>query len=318
MARSRTEFVDDGPGPGLLEPSGTIRDASTPTFARVAEAARVAAACFPLDVAAFGVLPAGVSAASVASHATASALARAATAATDAVGELCAPPYGVTFETLDSAIADLRTKMRAENLGRPPRARCRKTIRSERASCARKRPSWCCDRSWTRFATPRRVSAEATYAIAPERGVMHLLLGDVFAALRARVRRGAARDGGAAARRVRARTRARGGNARGRCVSVVHGGKRACVLGRSARGARGCATGGKTDVSTRRSRRTPLCFCEASTLGSVTSTRAYLAPRVSRGLRGSVAVARRERTRRARDSRRFRLQRRRGGGGGRR
>ena len=94
------------PGPGLLEPSGTIRDASTPTFARVAEAARVAAACFPLDVAAFGALPAGVSAASVASHATASALARAATAATDAVGELCAPPYGVTFETLDSAIAD--------------------------------------------------------------------------------------------------------------------------------------------------------------------------------------------------------------------
>ena len=164
MARSRTEFVDDGPGPGLLEPSGTIRDASTPTFARVAEAARVAAACFPLDVAAFGVLPAGVSAASVASHATASALARAATAATDAVGELCAPPYGVTFETLDSAIADLRTKMRAENLGSSAGARSLPENDSIRTRVLRwKRPSWCCDRfSWTRFATPRRVSAEAT------------------------------------------------------------------------------------------------------------------------------------------------------------
>jgi hypothetical protein len=187
MARSRTEFVDDGPGPGLLEPSGTIRDASTPTFARVAEAARVAAACFPLDVAAFGVLPAGVSAASVASHATASALARAATAATDAVGELCAPPYGVTFETLDSAIADLRTKMRAENLGSSAGALAAGKRFDQNARLALEetlvvlRPLLV---DTLRDAAARERGGDIT-AIAPERGVMHSSsLGDVFAALR--------------------------------------------------------------------------------------------------------------------------------------
>ena len=187
MARSRTEFVDDGPGPGLLESSGTIRDASTPTFARVAEAARVAAACFPLDVAAFGVLPAGVSAASVASHATASALARAATAATDAVGELCAPPYGVTFETLDSAIADLRTKMRAENLGSSAGALAAGKRFDQNARLALEetlvvlRPLLV---DTLRDAAARERGGDIT-AIAPERGVMHSSsLGDVFAALR--------------------------------------------------------------------------------------------------------------------------------------
>ena len=185
--RSRAEFVDDGPGSELLEPGGTIRDASTPTFARVAKAARVAAACFPLDIAAFGVLPAGVSAASVASHATASALARAATAATDAVGELCAPPYGVTFETLDSAIADLRAKMRAENLGSSAGALAAGKRFDQNARLALEetlvvlRPLLA---NTLRDAAARERGGAIT-AIAPERGVMHSSsLGDVFAATR--------------------------------------------------------------------------------------------------------------------------------------
>ena len=185
MARSRTDVVDDGPG--LLETSGTIRDASTPTFARVAKAARVAAACFPLDIAAFGVFPAGVSAASVASHATASALARAATAATDAVGELCAPPYGVTFETLDSAIADLRAKMRAENLGSSAGALAAGKRFDQNARLALEetlvvlRPLLA---NTLRDAAARERGGAIT-AIAPERGVMHSSsLGDVFAATR--------------------------------------------------------------------------------------------------------------------------------------
>jgi len=185
MARSRTDVVDDGPG--LLETSGTIRDASTPTFARVAEAARVAAACFPLDIAAFGVLPAGVSAASVASHATASALARAATAATDAAGQLCAPPYGVTFETLDSAIADLRAKMRAENLGSSAGALAAGKRFDQNTRLALEetivvlRPLLV---DTLRDAVARE-RGDAITAIAPERGVMHSSsLGDVFTALR--------------------------------------------------------------------------------------------------------------------------------------
>lgn len=185
MARSRTDVVDDGPG--LLETSGTIRDASTPTFARVAEAARVAAACFPLDITAFGVLPSGVSAASVASHATASALARAATAATDAAGQLFAPPYGVTFETLDSAIADLRAKMRAENLGSSAGALAagkrfdRNTRLALEETIVVLRPLLV---DTLRDAVARE-RGDAITAIAPERGVMHSSsLGDVFAALR--------------------------------------------------------------------------------------------------------------------------------------
>ena len=187
ISRGRTGFVEDGPGSGLHGPSGTIRDASTPTFARVAKAASVAAACFPLDIAVFGVLPAGVSVASVASHATASAIARAATVATDAVGELCTPPYGVTFETLDSAIADLRTKMRAENLGSSASALAAGKQFDQNSRLALEetlvvlRPLLA---DTLRNAVTRERGSTIT-AIAPERGVMHSSsLGDVFAAIR--------------------------------------------------------------------------------------------------------------------------------------
>ena len=187
ISRGRTGFVEDGPGSGLHGPSGTIRDASTPTFARVAKAASVAAACFPLDIAVFGVLPAGVSVASVASHATASALARAATVATDAVGELCTPPYGVTFETLDSAIADLRAKMRAENLGSSASALAAGKRFDQNSRLALEetlvvlRPLLA---DTLRHAVTRERGSTIT-AIAPERGVMHSSsLGDVFAAIR--------------------------------------------------------------------------------------------------------------------------------------
>jgi hypothetical protein len=114
VARCQTEVADDVPD-ALY--ANVLRDAATPTFTRVTEAAKIAVECFPLDLAAFGALPPGVSAASVASHATASTLARAATAATRAVGGMCATPYGTAFQALDGALMDLRGKMRAENLG---------------------------------------------------------------------------------------------------------------------------------------------------------------------------------------------------------
>jgi hypothetical protein len=278
MARSRTDVVDDGPG--LLETSGTIRDASTPTFARVAEAARVAAACFPLDIAAFGVLPAGVSAASVASHATASALARAATAATDAAGQLCAPPYGVTFETLDSAIADLRAKMRAENLGSSAGALAAGKRFDQNTRLALEetivvlRPLLV---DTLRDAVARE-RGDAITAIAPERGVMHSSsLGDVFAALRdAYV---AALPGTVERRRdafAREHALAVETLVSGAFRWYAEENERACLAEVRAARAR-LRHRRETRVWTRRgSLRTPLCSRAASTLGSVTFTRACL------------------------------------------
>ena len=168
--------------------------------------------------------------------------------------------------------------------GRPPGLAARKTISIRTRVLRWKRPSMVLRPLLVgplRDAAPRRVSAGDIAAIAPRRGChASSSLGDVFAALLCAAACVAALpDGGAAARRAPfgARTRARGPTAR---AAVRFGGTRRKTSVRAwqecARRARGCATGGKTDVSTRRSRRTPLCFREASTLGSVTSTRAYL------------------------------------------
>ena len=188
VARGHTEVADEVPD--ILHENMT-RDVTMPTFSRVTAAAKIAVQCFPLDLAAFAALPPGISAASVATHATASTIARAATAATRAVGELCATPYGAAFEALDTALTDLRAKMRAQNLGSSatPLAAGKDFDQNVRLAMEETlvvlRPRL---GSALREATAREHGGDtkqSLIAVAPDRGAMHSSsLVDLFTALR--------------------------------------------------------------------------------------------------------------------------------------
>lgn len=93
------------------------RDSKFVTLARVVKAAETAAECFPTDLAVFRALPQGMSAARVAFHASAAALARAAFDATAAAGSVWAPPFCATIEALDVALRTFHARMLENGLG---------------------------------------------------------------------------------------------------------------------------------------------------------------------------------------------------------
>ena len=86
------------------------------SFSRVTFAVNVAIACFDVDMSVYKALPSGVSAAPVVFHSMAMVLMQVAKDVIVSACKLWAPPYGKPFEELDSALRQLRIKMRGAGL----------------------------------------------------------------------------------------------------------------------------------------------------------------------------------------------------------